>query len=381
MKLFYDASYFISCPSGFGIYTTSLLNALLSLDRTIAVECGITSVNPRMHICLSKALKSYCPGRQIRLRHRFFPKCTPHCIRNFLSFRSEEYDVMHFTGSICPPWIPVSSLKNAVITVHDMYRFYEKPTLLEKRFRNEACRQYRECAAILANSRYTKNEILKFLPGFPEEKIEVVPLAAQLMDYAKPQSGDFLLKNNLSRYFLSVGALQYKNHDKLIRAFQKFRQTSDYKKGDKLVIAGRNAGGTDDLKQTLEDIVRKDDDIVRLDALSGNDLLCLYRNALGFFLISPQEGFGLPLLEAMTCGTPACYNPGSAMDEIGRNAAFAVSCDDEEGLLRQFAVFSEGGPEVKARVRHALEISKEYSWRRTALETLKVYQKVMGRKQ
>ena len=280
---------------------------------------------------------------------------------------------MHFTGSVCPPWIPVTDFSNAVITVHDMFTFYSSGHISNPFYRyihEKSGYQLMACAAILANSNYTKSEIIKFL-NIPAEKIFVTPLAIQSECFRHPADRTFLQKKKLSRYFLSVGALGTKNHEKLIAAFRRFQKTPEYRKGDCLVIAGHHL-----LPQMVH--LLDGETVFFFENVSSEELACLYQNALGFFLISPQEGFGIPLLEAMTAGCPVCYSSGSAMDEIGRDAGFRVSPLDQEALVKCFAIFSEAPAFLRENVRKGRQIADEYSWANTALKTWEVYQRVLS---
>ncbi len=378
MKLFYDTSFLLSYPSGIPVYAASLLNALSALDQTLTFYCGTTSVNPLYHLKLRAMMRRYCPEVKVRQYFRFLPKSffqSPSLsrLKRSLSYSSGDYDLMHFTGSVCPPWIPVTDLSNAVITVHDMFTFYAK-----ERYQNPFYRYVREqsekqlmaCAAILVNSNYTRNEILKFL-NIPAEKIFVTPLAVQSDCFGRPADRTFLKKNKLSRYFLSVGALGTKNHEKLIAAFRRFQKTPEYRKGDCLVIAGHHH--SPEMMHLIDG-----ETVFFFENVSQEELACLYQNALGFFLISDQEGFGIPLLEAMTAGCPACHSPGSAMDEIGRDATLRVRPDDQDALVNCFAMFSEKPPLLRENVQKGLRIAGEYSWKNTAEKTLAVYHRVLS---
>ena len=91
------------------------------------------------------------------------------------------------------------------------------------------------------------------------------------------------------------------------------------------------------------------------------------------FSISRLEGFGIPLLEAIGCQVPACYGKGSAMDEIGRDAAWGIDPYNVDQIAEMFARFSAGGKDIDDRVHEAYRISLEYSYAKTAATYVNIY--------
>ena len=163
----------------------------------------------------------------------------------------------------------------------------------------------------------------------------------------------------------------HKNYANLIRGFRKFSQSADYH-GEKLVIVGiRQPDDTE-----VYELIQSTPGVLHLSGISGQDLKMLYHKAIGFFLISFMEGFGIPLLEAMTCGTPSCYSAGTSLQEIGRDGAFSVPPTDIDAIANQFAVFADGGDMVKNSVEKCLQIAHEYTADSVARKTLELYHQV-----
>lgn len=97
----------------------------------------------------------------------------------------------------------------------------------------------------------------------------------------------------------------------------------------------------------------------------------LYHTAKGFLSVSLLEGFGIPLLEAMTCGCPSCYSTGNSMDEIGRNSALRVAPPlDIDAIIEAFKRLSAEGSEINYMTEKARKISLEYSWEKAARQTV-----------
>jgi glycosyltransferase involved in cell wall biosynthesis len=107
-------------------------------------------------------------------------------------------------------------------------------------------------------------------------------------------------------------------------------------------------------------------------------LLALYRTAQALVYPSRYEGFGLPLLEAMACGTPVIAARTSSIPEVVGEAAVLLDPDDEEGWIAAIARVLED-PSHRARLHTAgLSRAREFSWRRTAEETALVYRRLLA---
>ena len=106
-------------------------------------------------------------------------------------------------------------------------------------------------------------------------------------------------------------------------------------------------------------------------------LLALYRSAHALVYPSRYEGFGLPLLEAMACGTPVIAARTSSIPEVVGEAAVLLDPDDEEGWIAAIDRVLEDAPH-RARLRDAgASRAREFSWRRTAEETARVYRRLL----
>jgi len=107
-------------------------------------------------------------------------------------------------------------------------------------------------------------------------------------------------------------------------------------------------------------------------------LPALYSMALALIEPSLYEGFGLPVLEAMACGTPVVANDIPVLREVGGRAVRLIDATDSEGLARALENLAEDPATRVAMSREGLEHSAAFSWRQTARETLGVYNRLMG---
>jgi glycosyltransferase involved in cell wall biosynthesis len=110
-----------------------------------------------------------------------------------------------------------------------------------------------------------------------------------------------------------------------------------------------------------------------LGYIADEDLAAIYSSAYGFLYVSHYEGFGLPLLEAMSCGVPVIYGNNSSMPEIVGNAGLAADSWDVDDITRQMHRLVFDAELAKSLGRAALKRSRDFSWERTAQKTLAAY--------
>ncbi len=162
---------------------------------------------------------------------------------------------------------------------------------------------------------------------------------------------------------------------RLLKAYEFFR--SSYPCSYPLVLAGRQGWLNEDLYKTWERSTFKED-IRILGCVEEAYLPSLYSGALAFVYPSLYEGFGLPSLEAMACGTPVITSNNSSLPEVTGNAAILVNPlevkEIAEALIR---IASDCSLQEDLRQK-GLQRAKLFSWRETAKRTLRVYESVLN---
>lgn len=236
--------------------------------------------------------------------------------------------------------------------------------------------------AVITDSQSSKNDIVKYT-GVEKTKIHVIYLAAG-EEFKKVQSLKFKAQSSREKYglperfVLYVGDVTWnKNLPRLIEAVKKINLTLVLVGGALVVPKERiNRGNpwNQDLVKTQE-LIEGDKRIIRLGFVETKDLVTLYNLATVFVMPSLYEGFGLPVLEAMSCGCPVVTSKEGSLLEVAGKAVFYVDAYDKESI-------ANGIGEVFFNVRLQRELSqkglvqaKKFSWKKTAEETVKVYEK------
>jgi glycosyltransferase involved in cell wall biosynthesis len=244
-------------------------------------------------------------------------------------------------------------------------------------------RAVRASAEVLTFSAFSRDDIITYL-GLPREHVTPVLLAAdeqyRPLDQAEAQAQVAVRFGLRAPFVYYVGGLDArKNVPLLVRAFGRLRRAGGPQAT--LVIAGRALGGDPDLFPDIDAIIgeqRLGVWVKRID-VSRSDNPLLYAAATVFAFPSRYEGFGLPPLEAMACGTPAVVAAASSLPEVVGDAALLVSPDDEAGWAEAlWRLLADGRlcDELRARGLHR---AAQFSNERTARETLAIYQRAMRR--
>ncbi len=171
-------------------------------------------------------------------------------------------------------------------------------------------------------------------------------------------------------YFFYVGnAHPHKNLPRLINAFNRFRQSHP---NFWLVLAGPEHSFWQQIKK--EHIA---ENVIFAGYVSDRELVALYRNAEAFITASREEGFGIPLLEAMACGCPVISSNSASLPEVGGNTVLYFDPLKEDEMVSSMEKLTSDNKLRKMLIKEGLQRSKLFSWKKMARETLEVYQKAI----
>jgi glycosyltransferase involved in cell wall biosynthesis len=284
-------------------------------------------------------------------------------------------DLLHSPDFI-PPW---HRRGPSVVTVHDLgfLRFPETLTAASRRYYGQIGRAVRRAERIIAVSQSTRDDLVELVQADPA-RIDVVLEAAnpafgpvddeRLLAAARDRLG-------VSRpYFLFVGSFEpRKNLVRLLEAFARVRQQADLE----LVLLGRRGWLDEPIFQRLAELQLEP--FVRVVAGVPNEQLPpIYGAALALTFPSLYEGFGLPALEAMTCGCPVLTSNVGSLPEVVGPAGLLVSPFDVDGLATAMLRLASDQALRSDLVAGGLQRAAEFSWHRAARETLAVYRRALA---
>lgn len=264
-----------------------------------------------------------------------------------------------------------------IVTVYDM--IHEKFSKhLSNASRTTATKRLciAKAAKIIAVSHNTKKDLIECL-GTDPKKIEVIHLAASEL-FRSPYNEDskcFKREYNITKpYILFVGERgSYKNFITLLQTYSNWSKRKDFD----LICAGGNRQWSRNEAKIIND--KSLNDFVRIIADIEDKLLhSLYSNAYVYIIPSLYEGFGIPPLEAMSCGTPVIAAQNSSIPEVLGDAPLyfdALSCDE---LKNRLDCLVSNNSLRENLIKKGLEQSRLFSWEKTSVETFNLYRRVLS---
>jgi glycosyltransferase involved in cell wall biosynthesis len=273
-----------------------------------------------------------------------------------------------------------------VASIHDL-SFKHLPKTFKRRSRMQlrltVGQTARRAARILALSEYSRSDIIETYAISPD-RVSVTPPAAP-GHFAPITDAQELarVRRNYGiegEYILSVGSIQpRKNLARLIAAYASLRRLRPQAKLPQLVLVGKKAWLFDDtLRAATEHGLTSV--VIFTGYVPEADLPALYSGARCFIYPSYFEGFGLPVLEAMQCGTPVIAGNRTSLPEVVGDAGLLVDPFDEQALASTMArVIENSDLAAELRVK-GLERARDFSWRNTARMTLRIYEQAVGEK-
>ncbi len=378
MRIGIDYTAAVNQGAGIGRYTRQLVEALLALDardEVVLLAAGgarsgrAPGVGP---------LPAAGPWRMVSLP--FSERVMTilwHRLRLplWVELFTGSLDLFHSPDFALPP----VRQARTVLTVHDL-SFMRVPECSQPSLRSYLLRvvppSVRRADVVLADSQSTRNDVIELLGASPDRVRVVYPgvdarfqrvqdapaLAAVRQRYRLPE-----------HFMLGVGTLQpRKNLPRLIQAYAQLGADPDAK----LVIAGGTGWMYEDIFRRVEELGLQNR-VCFPGYVADEDLPALYTLAELFVFPSLYEGFGLPPLEAMACGTPVVASNVSSLPEVVGDAALMVDPRDV-GALAGAMQRALSDPSLRSvMVQRGLAQARDFTWARAAEQLLQVYRGIL----
>jgi glycosyltransferase involved in cell wall biosynthesis len=354
--------------TGIGTYTDNVLKNLLKMDSENYYHIYWSGNSYEEFQQANTQVVMASRKHQRFFEQNYFPE----------NSRKSKIDVFHVPQNGIGLYEKVECKK--IATIHDLIPYIMPETVGRGyllKFLREVPKVIDICDSLITVSEWSKQDILKFFP-VEKDKIFVTPLAAD--DKYKPidkeKCRDFLSKayNINNPFILYIGGFSpRKNVKALITAFSKiYKQlNADYN----LVIVG----ATKDQGQYLSEFsnnLELASKIIFTGFAPEEHLPILYNGCEAFVYPSLYEGFGLPPLEAMNCGTPVITSNLTSIPEVVGDAGILIDPYDEE-QLKDSMIRLLNDDKLKAEYSiKGLARAKNFSWEKTAEKTLEAYKKI-----
>lgn len=343
MKIALDATYSVGENlSGVGVYSRELIH-------------GLAADHPDQQFQLC-----YRPHRFLRSYRTAIPR---NCRRALLYAPLFHNSRALFHG--LNQRVPDIRFVRTITTFHDLFVLtgdYSSPGF-RSRFADQARRAAGESDAIIAVSEFTARQV-EHLLGVERSRLHVVHHGVTGEMAAESRSREKIV--------LNVGAIQRrKNIARLVKAFE------GTPAGWKLILAGSAGYGAAEIFSRIESSPRRED-IRILGYVSAAELAQWYARARIFAFPSLDEGFGMPVLEAMAASVPVIAANRAALPEVCGEAALLVDPEDVASIQGALERLMSDDELSETMIRKGLARAAEFSWRKAAEQTWKVYEEVLA---
>lgn len=275
-------------------------------------------------------------------------------------------------------YLPLATKRGKnVITIHDLTFLLDKHRA-DKTAGSFLVREIRTAAHksdhIITDSRSTRDDVIELLDINPD-KVTSIPLAAssERFTFLNDEQSKLTIQAKFAGgnpFILYVGTLEpRKNLVRLVKAYSLLR-----KRGctHKLVLAGKRGWCYEEIFATIRQL-KLEEHVLIPDYIPAEYLNPLYNAAEVFVYPSLYEGFGLPVIEAMSCGTPVITSNISSLPEVAGEAGVLIDPEDTEGLAQAMEKVLTSNELHQTLRERGIKQAAIFSWNRTAAQTLEVY--------
>jgi alpha-1,3-rhamnosyl/mannosyltransferase len=357
---------------GIGTYTAELLNQLSKKDKEVEIkpfyvgsEMFSSGSESKSHVSLGN-FKSQV----------LYSSLTGHAFYGSQKF-SEDTDIVHATDH----YIPKISNTPLVATLMDAIPL-SHPEWASVRYRSIKNHFWVKTASwadkIITISDFSKHQISEHFK-ISLDRITTIPLGVDQRWFEKvspDKINQVLLKYSINKnYFISVGTFQPRKN--VQRTVDAYLALPEHVKNDSvLVLVGRSGWGCDNLIANIKSGIYGDS-VIWLQHIKEDELIAIINGAKALVYPSLFEGFGLPVLEAFAAGVPVITSNTTSLPEVAGDAALLVDPLDVSAISQSMSKVFEDDDLRSEIVRKGTIRASEFSWARTATETIRVYKEVI----
>ncbi len=350
MKIALDLTSYLTekNPRGIGRYSFSLFDAMKNqgVDVLTAIKLSRVNTNLLKKLTFLKDPLFYYKGFKV----------------------GHSFDLFHATEFN----FPYLSSQKFVITLHDLYFLHpEAPKKWANKKQAMFFRIFEKLKpdAVITVSNFTRNQFLRIFPDYSERTYTVYPGVSTIFGLKDREKVERFLKKNGLKYkkyllFVGIATDRRKNVSLILNASKHIR---DFE----FVFAGTDES---EFKKVFGEPEKHKFHFFGF--LEEKELALLYNGAFAFVFPSFIEGFGLPIIESMACGTPVITTPNSGTKEAAGDFAIFVNSDKPEELLQALERLRD--PEFYAKLqKDGLNHARKFNWEETARRTIEIYKKTL----
>ncbi|MBI4692176.1 MAG: glycosyltransferase family 4 protein [Candidatus Terrybacteria bacterium] len=298
----------------------------------------------------------------------------------FWKYRKNKFDIIHWFQPRVYPFYWLAPAKNIIVTAHAAGEYTAAVVLpLSNRIFRIVLKYFNKWVdVVIADSEYGKKEIIQYYKIKPK-KIKITYLGGEDYKIIEKSIACKLIVDKYkikAPFILDVARLApHKNIDTLIKAYILMKELFIERK-EKLVIVGSLFPGCENICELAKNSKYKED-IFFVDFVKQEDLNAFYSAAELFCFPSLNEGFGLPVVEAMASGTPVITSNVTSLPEVAGDAAILVDPLNIEQIAHEMNKVLSDEKLRQNLIKRGLERAKKFIWKETAQKTKEIYFNLM----
>jgi len=364
MNLLYDHQIFSTQTyGGISRYFAELIK---NYNKDENVNAGLSLKYSNNYYINDLSYRSFFPNHSFRGKERILLQINK--ANTLKALRSRNYDIFHPTY-YDPYFLKYLDKTPFVITVYDMIHeiYRDRFTNFDVSTINKKREVIEKASAVIAISENTKKDIIKIY-GIDADKIKVVYLGNSINNLKS------LHKMKLpKRFILYIGDRHvYKNFQFFLKSIIPLLKSD---KDLHLICGGSSSFNEEETK--IINNSNCEERILHSKIENDRTLVNLYSGSLAFIFPTLYEGFGIPILESLACGTPAILSNTSSLPEIGGNAAVYFDPDNSDSIVETVKKVIYDKSLSSEMIKNGHKQVNKFSWSKCALETKKVYESVL----